>query len=150
MLKMQYCFAALIAGSIGLAEVANAQTFGSGSYGSAGGRYTVPGADYNQRIPTPRDGSGQQSSQVDVLYAKASDAREKKNYAAEFQIYNKIISLNPRSAQAYFNRGSIKQEQMNDRAGALSDFQMAAKLFKQEGDSYMIRASSEHIEQLKR
>jgi hypothetical protein len=74
MLKMQYCFAALIAGLIGLAEVAKAQTFGSGSYRSAGGRYTVPGADYNQRIPTPRGGSVQQSSRVDALYAKASDA----------------------------------------------------------------------------
>ncbi len=98
MLKMQYCFAALIAGSIGLAEVANAQTFGSGSYGSAGGRYTVPGADYNQRIPTPRDGSGQQSSKVDALYEIASDARWKKNYALAFRTYDRIISLDPRSA----------------------------------------------------
>jgi tetratricopeptide (TPR) repeat protein len=150
MLKMQYCCAALIAGSIGFAEIAYTQTFGSGSYGPAGGRYTVPGADYNQRIPTPRDGAGQQSSKVDALYEKASDATWNKNHAAAFQIYNKIISLDPRSAQAYFNRGSIKQEKMGDRAGALSDFRMAAKLFKQEGNSYMIRASSEHIEQLTR
>ncbi len=150
MLKIQHVLIMLLAQSIGLAEITNAQTFGSGSYGPAGGRYTVPGADYNQRIPTPRDGSGQRYTTVDSLYEKASDARWSKNYAAEFQIYNKIISLDPRSAQAYFNRGSIKQEKMNDRAGALSDFQMAAKLFRQEGNSYMIRASSEHIEQLTR
>jgi tetratricopeptide (TPR) repeat protein len=148
MLKMRHVLVILTAQLIGLAEVANAQTFGSGSYGPAGGRYTVPGADYNQRIPTPKDGSDQQHSMVDSLYEKASDARWSKNYAAEFQIYNKIISLDPRSAQAYFNRGSIKQNKMNDRAGALSDFRLAAKLFKQEGNSYMIRASSEHIEQL--
>jgi tetratricopeptide (TPR) repeat protein len=150
MLKIRYVLIMLISQLISLAEVANAQTFGSGSYGPAGGRYTVPGADYNQRIPTPRDGSGQQNSKVDSLYEKASDLRSAHNYAAEFQVYNKIISLDPRSAQAYFNRGSIKQERMNDRAGALSDFQMAVKLFKKEGDSYMIRASSEHIEQLTR
>jgi tetratricopeptide (TPR) repeat protein len=150
MLKIQYFLVASIATAIGLAEVANSQTFGSGSYGPAGGRYTVPGADYNQRIPTPRDDSGQQSSKVDALYEKASDATWNKNHAAAFQIYNKIINLDPRSAQAYFNRGSIKQEKMNDLAGALSDFRMAARLFKQEGNSYMVRASSEHIEQLAR
>lgn len=150
MLKIGYVLIMLIAQSIGFAGAANAQTHGSGSYGSGGGRYTVPGADYNQRIPTSRDGSGKQSSKVDALYEKASDATWNKNHAAAFQIYNRIISIDPRSAQAYFNRGSIKQEKMNDRAGALSDFQMASKLFKQKGDSYMIRASSEHIEQLKR
>ena len=135
MLKMQYCFVALIAGSIGLAEVANAQS--SGSYGQGVGRsyYTIPGSDYRQ--PIPKDGSGQQSSNIDALYAKASDATWSKDHAAAFQIYNKIISLDPRSAQAYFNRGSIKQEKMNDRSGALSDFRMAAKLVKQEGNSDM-------------
>lgn len=150
MLKIRYVLIMLIFQSIGFAKITNAQTFGSGSYGPAGGRYTVPGADYHQRIPAPRDGSTQHNSTVDSLYEKASDARWKKNYAAEFQIYNKIISLDPRSAQAYFNRGSIKQEKMNDQAGALADFKMAVKLFKKEGDSYMIKASSEHIEQLTR
>ena len=146
MLKIQYCLAVLMAGSISLAKVANAQS--SGSYGPAGGRYVVPGSDYRQRIPASRDGSNQQSSSVDALYEQASDATWNKNHAAAFQIYNKIISLDPRSAQAYFNRGSIKQKNMRDQAGALSDFEMAAKLFRQEGNSYMIKAASEHIEQL--
>jgi tetratricopeptide (TPR) repeat protein len=148
MLKIRHVLIMLIAQSIGLAGVANAQTYGS--YGQGVGRsyHINPGSDYRQ--PIPRDVSGQRYTSIDALYEKASDAREGKNHAAEFQIYNKIISLDPRSAQAYFNRGSIKQEKMNDRAGALSDFRMAAKLFRQEGDSYMIGASSEHIEQLTR
>jgi tetratricopeptide (TPR) repeat protein len=148
MIKVQHIFIILIAQSIGLTAVANAQS--TGSYGPAGGRYVVPGSDYNQRIPTQRDGSGQQNSTVDSLYEKASDARWRKDYVTEFKIYNKILSIDPRSAQAYFSRGSIKQEKMNDRSGALSDFQMAVKLFKQKGDSYMVRSSSEHIEQLTR
>jgi tetratricopeptide (TPR) repeat protein len=148
MLKIRYVLIMLIAQSIGLAGVANAQSYGSFGQGIGRSYYIIPGSDYRQ--PIPRDGSNQRYTEVDALYEKASDARWEKNYAAAFQIYNKIISLDPRSAQAYFNRGSIKQERMNDRAGALSDFQMSLKLFRQEGDSYMIRASSEHIEQLTR
>jgi tetratricopeptide (TPR) repeat protein len=99
-------------------------------------------------LPRPNNGSGQRSSAIDSLYSKASDARWKNNYAMAFQLYSKIISLNPQEGQAYFNRGSIKQSNLNDRAGALQDFQTAHGLFQQKGDRYMIRASMEHIQQL--
>jgi tetratricopeptide (TPR) repeat protein len=148
MLKIRHVLIMLIAQSIGLAGVANAQSYGSYGQGIGRSYHIIPGSDYRQ--PIPRDGSNQRYTAVDALYEKASDARWAKNHAAAFQIYNKIISLDPRSAQAYFSRGVIKEERMNDRIGALSDYQMAAKLFKQEGDSYMIRASSENIERLTR
>jgi tetratricopeptide (TPR) repeat protein len=96
----------------------------------------------------PHLGKPRQKSLVDSLYAEASDEKYKGNDAAAFQLYTKIISLDPQAAQAYFNRGSIKQEHHN-RAGAMSDFQMAFQLFRQGGDKYMTRASMEHIAQLR-
>jgi tetratricopeptide (TPR) repeat protein len=91
---------------------------------------------------------GNDSSLVRSLYSKASDAKLAGDYATAFRIYNKIISLDSQAAQAYFNRGSIKQSKLNDRAGAMADFRMAYHLFRQRGDQYMIRASMEHINQL--
>jgi tetratricopeptide (TPR) repeat protein len=93
-------------------------------------------------------GSSNYSSLVRSLYSKASDARWAGDYATEFRIYNRIISLDSQAAQAYFNRGSIKQSKLNDKAGAMADFQIAYQLFRQRGDQYMIRASMEHINQL--
>jgi tetratricopeptide (TPR) repeat protein len=95
------------------------------------------------------DGSDQSSSVIDSLYAKASDASYEENYAEAFQIYTRIISLDPQEAQAYFNRGSIKQSNLNDSAGAEIDFRIAAKLFRQQGDDYMTRASIQHIQELR-
>jgi tetratricopeptide (TPR) repeat protein len=93
-------------------------------------------------------GSDQQSSLIDSLYEKASDANYNGNYSTAFQIYTRIISLDPQEAQAYFNRGGIKQSNLNDGAGAAVDFRMAAKLFRQQGDDHMTRASIERIQQL--
>jgi tetratricopeptide (TPR) repeat protein len=91
----------------------------------------------------------QQGSLIDSLYEKASDENRRGNYSEAFQIYTKIVSLNSQEAQAYFNRGSIRQANLNDRAGAMADFQTAVELFQQQGDDYMTRASIEHIQQLR-
>jgi tetratricopeptide (TPR) repeat protein len=99
-------------------------------------------------LPRPNNGSGQRYSAINSLYIKASEEKYNRNYGAAFQTYTKIISVDPQAAQAYFNRGSIKQDKLNDRAGALEDFQTAYGLFQQKGDKYMIRASMEHIRQL--
>jgi tetratricopeptide (TPR) repeat protein len=89
-----------------------------------------------------------QGSLIRSLFSKASDARWAGDYATEFRIYNKIINIDSQAAQAYFNRGSIKQSKLNDRAGAMADFRRAYQLFRQEGNQYMVRASMEHINQL--
>lgn len=103
------------------------------------------------RTYTPKvtgDNMQRRNTLVTTLFEQASDARRAGNYTTEFQLYNKIISLNSQEAQAYFNRGSIKQKHLNDRAGAIADFQAAFKLFKQQGDKYMTEASTEHLQQL--
>jgi tetratricopeptide (TPR) repeat protein len=96
----------------------------------------------------PNNGSGQQYSAINSLYRKASEEKYQRNYEGAFQTYTRIISVDPQAAQAYFNRGSIKQSKLNDRVGALEDFQIAHGLFQQKGDKYMIRVSMEHIRQL--
>jgi tetratricopeptide (TPR) repeat protein len=100
----------------------------------------------NVAQPTESD---RQGFLMDSLFEKASDAKRNGNYLAAFQIYTKIISLNSQEAQAYFNRGFIRQLNLNDRAGAMADFRTALGLFRQRGDNYMTRASIEHIQQLR-
>lgn len=152
MRKIQAISASLVA----FAVLLNGQQANSLPYGS---RYVLPPSAPSNWIVNPanpmyfprlNNGFGQRYSVVDSLYGKASDAKLKNNYASAFQIYGQIISLYPQEAQAYFNRGSIKQSKLNDRAGALEDFQTAHGLFQQKGDKYMVRASMEHIRQLSR
>jgi tetratricopeptide (TPR) repeat protein len=100
----------------------------------------------NVAEPTQSD---RQGFAMDSLYEKASDARREGDYSAAFQIYTKIISIDSQEAQAYFNRGSIRQSNLNDRAGAMADFQIALQLFRRQGDDYMTRASLERIQQLR-
>jgi tetratricopeptide (TPR) repeat protein len=88
------------------------------------------------------------SESIDSLYEKASDEKRKGNYIAASQIYKKIINFDSQEAQAYFNLGSIQHLRLNDRAAALVNFRTAEKLFRQQGDDYMTRASIENIHEL--
>jgi hypothetical protein len=36
-------------------------------------------------------------------------------------------------AQAYYNRGIAKREKLNDKPGAIKDFKVAARLFREQG-----------------
>ena len=106
------------------------------------------GKTYDSRGNLIPPNSQSVNSVVDSLYRQASDARWAGKYTTEFQLCTKIISLNPQEAQAYFNRGYIKRTHLNDRAGAIADFQVAFKLFRQQRNQYMTRASMEHLQQL--
>jgi tetratricopeptide (TPR) repeat protein len=106
---------------------------------------TIVNPFYFPRTNIPGGDTPQQDFLVRSLYSKASDARWAGDYTTEFQLYNKIISLDSQEAQAYFNRGSIKQSKLNNRAGTMADFRIAFELFQQKGDKYMTRASMEHI-----
>jgi hypothetical protein len=80
---------------------------------------------YTPVPPNPEDGSNSQSSLINSLYEEASDANYREDYVAAFQLYTKIIKLDPLEAQAYFNRGGIRQSEMNDLTGAERDFRIA-------------------------
>jgi tetratricopeptide (TPR) repeat protein len=104
---------------------------------------------YRHNTPkVPGDNMQRRNTLVTTLFEQASDARWAGNHTTEFQLYNKILSLNSQEAQAYFNRGAIKQKHLNDRVGAIADFRAAFKLFQQQRDRYMTEASMEHLQQL--
>jgi tetratricopeptide (TPR) repeat protein len=62
------------------------------------------------------------SSKTYPFVAKLNDFR------GALSDYNRAIALNPKLAQAYFNRGSLKQAKLNDPQGALADFDRAITL----------------------
>jgi tetratricopeptide (TPR) repeat protein len=47
--------------------------------------------------------------------------------------YSQAIAINPKLAQAYYNRGIAKREKLNDKPGAIKDFKVAARLFREQG-----------------
>ena len=46
---------------------------------------------------------------------------------------SQAIQLSPDFAEAYYNRAAARQA-LNDRSGAINDFKVAAKLYKQQGN----------------
>jgi tetratricopeptide (TPR) repeat protein len=61
--------------------------------------------------------------------------------------YNKAISIDPKHAHAYYNRGLMKWDE-NDRAGASKDFQVAARLYRQQGKMDDLKTANEAIARL--
>jgi tetratricopeptide (TPR) repeat protein len=61
--------------------------------------------------------------------------------------YNKAISLNPKYALAYYNRGLLKRDD-NNLAGANRDFQVAARLYQQQGNADDLKMVNEAIARL--
>jgi tetratricopeptide (TPR) repeat protein len=47
--------------------------------------------------------------------------------------YSQAIAINPKLAQAYYNRGMAKREKLNDKPGAIKDLKVAARLFREQG-----------------
>jgi tetratricopeptide (TPR) repeat protein len=124
----------LVAPALVFSRPVNAQL--TGSYGSAGGQYAVPGGWYNPNYPVNSNPSG---SQVSTLYQQAFAEGERGNYAGEVQIYSQIVRIDPQAANAYYNRGLVKKNKLNDRVGAIQDFQNAAAIYRQKGENYMFQ-----------
>jgi tetratricopeptide (TPR) repeat protein len=62
--------------------------------------------------------------------------------------YDKAISINPQHSNAYYNRGSLKANKLKDIAGAIEDFQQAAKLYQQQGNQESLKDSISSLEKL--
>jgi tetratricopeptide (TPR) repeat protein len=124
----------LVSPALVFSGAANAQL--TGSFGSAGGSYPIPGAWWNPHSPINSNPGG---SQVSTLYQRAFAESGKGNYAAEVQIYSQIIRIDPQAANAYYNRGLVKKNKLNDRVGAIQDFQSASAIYRQRGENYMFQ-----------
>jgi tetratricopeptide (TPR) repeat protein len=127
-------FASLVVPVLVFSRSVNAQL--TGSYGSAGGSYPIPGAWWSPNSPV---NSSPGRSQVSTLYQQAFAEGERGNYAGEVQLYSQIVSIDPQAANAYYNRGLVKKNKLNDRVGAIQDFQNAAAIYRQKGERYMFQ-----------
>ncbi|MEH1862836.1 MAG: protein kinase [Nostoc sp.] len=62
--------------------------------------------------------------------------------------YNQAIQLKPDFAYAYYERARLRRDG-DDKPGALVDFQQAANLYQQQGDTAMYQAAVDRIAKLK-
>jgi tetratricopeptide (TPR) repeat protein len=69
-------------------------------------------------------------------YIKRAEIRwDNKDYQGSLADLSRAIQINPNNAELYSKRGSRKFLHLQDRAGAIKDWQQAAKLFRQQGDT---------------
>ncbi len=66
------------------------------------------------------------------------------NYPSTLADYNQAISLNPKDAEAYNNRGFLKAYKLNDSQGALADYNQAISLNPQYANAYYNRGVLKH------
>jgi tetratricopeptide (TPR) repeat protein len=85
---------------------------------------------------------------VSLLYGKALIAGDKKDYKAEIQIYTNIIEIEPEEIAAYYNRGLVRKNNLNDRLGAIADFRMAAKNAQRHNNPNFFKYSIEQLQLL--
>jgi tetratricopeptide (TPR) repeat protein len=55
--------------------------------------------------------------------------------------YNQVLTLSPKSANAYYNRGLLKQNKLNDPQGALADYNQAISLNPKLAEAYTNRGN---------
>lgn len=136
MSKLSYALVitSFVAPTLVFSGAVNAQL--TGSFGPAGGSYPIPGAWWSPNSPVNSNPGG---SQVSALYQQAFAEGERGNYTGEVQIYSQIVRIDPQAANAYYNRGIVKKNKLNDRVGAIQDFQNAAAIYRQKVESYMFQ-----------
>jgi tetratricopeptide (TPR) repeat protein len=66
---------------------------------------------------------------------RAAIKRNKKDFQGALADLNRAIQINPNNADSYNSLGGLKFFDLNDRSGARKDWQQAAKLFKQQGNT---------------
>jgi hypothetical protein len=66
---------------------------------------------------------------------RARIKRDNQDYQGALADYNRAIQLNPNDAPSYAERGVIKLTRLKDRSGAMKDFQSAAQLYRQDGNT---------------
>jgi tetratricopeptide (TPR) repeat protein len=62
--------------------------------------------------------------------------------------YNKAIELDPQFAITYVNRAYLKRDKIRDRKGAIQDFQQAANLYRQQGNTEDLQEAIDRLDEL--
>jgi tetratricopeptide (TPR) repeat protein len=84
---------------------------------------------------------------VEDFWRRANQKLDNGDYQAAIEDYNRVIELNPNLALAYYNRGLVRTK-LSDRQGAIADFQRAADLYQQQGQTQQHQDAIDHIQQL--
>jgi tetratricopeptide (TPR) repeat protein len=108
----------LWAGVIGLAATTPFQTMAVAKSSQAVAHTPTPSAISIARIY--RQGGDRFSS--------AAQKYKQGDYQGALADYNRLIKANPRSANAYYNRGLLKATNLQDYPGALADYNRAIKI----------------------
>lgn len=91
----------------------------------------LSGIDIGQQVQTQLTPT--LSGEADInLFQRGLAKSESHDYQGAVAYYNDALSLNPKYASAYYNRGLAKQA-LSDARAALSDFREATRLYKEEG-----------------
>jgi tetratricopeptide (TPR) repeat protein len=59
-----------------------------------------------------------------------------------------MIELYPKSANAHYNRGNLKQYHLEDTQGAIDDFRQAAQLYRQQGKTSDLKDAINRLKEL--
>ena len=84
---------------------------------------------------TPRN----RALKADDYLASATQKYERGDIQGALADLNQAIALNPKFAEAYYNRGLLKDEHLNDLRGAMADYNQAIALTPNDADVYINR-----------
>jgi len=79
---------------------------------------------------------------------RAKIYQQSNNYSSAIGDYVQAIRINPNYAAAYYGRGSVRRS-LGDKAGAISDYEKAGKIFLDQGLTGGYKDSQFEIEKLK-
>jgi tetratricopeptide (TPR) repeat protein len=85
------------------------------------------------------DESAQGSSDTGDLYEQAMENLDQQKFSEAIELFSKYIEQNPKSADAYFNRGGT-YGRMGMTAESIADFSQVILLEPEAGDAYFNRA----------
>ncbi len=113
--------------------------FNSGLAKSEAGDFQGAIADYTAAI------------RLNPNYAKAYNkrgiihGRNLQNYPAAKADFDRAIAINPNYGDAYYNRARVR-EFLEDKPGAIADYQKAAQLYQKDGNTKDYRDAIKHLQ----